>query len=1195
MEASAGIDSAQPGTSGLHGAKGATNMIKLEGLTPDARVEGVEAGQTVTVVRVKRVGTDSIKLYFERADGSLSERMLFRSDEGKLSLEEAGRSWSLDADPDDFKLAAEALRIRLAHLFDPMMAIHTSNVDPLPHQITAVYEAMLPRQPLRFLLADDPGAGKTIMAGLLMRELMVRGDLERCLVVVPGGLVEQWQDELNEKFDLHFEIFSRQMAEESRTGNPFSEKDRLICRLDQLSRGEDLQDKLEGAQEWDLVIFDEAHKLSAHWYGNKLEKTKRYQFAERLGAHTRNLLLMTATPHNGKEEDFQLFLALLDSDRFYGKYRQGAHEVDTSDLMRRMIKEKLVKFDGTPLFPERRAYTVNYELSEQENALYSAVTDYVRNEMGRADDLEGKRRGTVGFALTILQRRLASSPAAIHESLKRRRKRLIERKREVEIAQKGAEALAKGAIDLTSLDGDDIDDYLDEFTAEELEELEEELVDAATASTNLPELEEEIRTLAKLEQQALLVRNSGNDKKWDELSRLLQDKPEMFREDGSRRKMIVFTEHKDTLHYLADRIRGVLGSFDAVGIISGSVKREDRRKVQERFWHDPSMQVLLATDAAGEGVNLQNANLMVNYDLPWNPNRLEQRFGRIHRIGQEEVCHLWNLVAVQTREGAVFQRLLEKIEVQNEALQGQVFNILGDAFNEASLRDMLIEAIRYGERPDVKARLEKQLDVFLDRDKLQELIDRQALGGTIMNREQLFKVKEQLEAAEARKLQPLYIHGFFDRAFGRLGGELREKERGRFQVPHVPAAIRSHDRLTGSRQAVLPKYERVCFERDRVRSEGKGVAALLHPGHPLFAATLGLTYDNVSDALEGGSVLVDPTDYGVEPRLLFLIDHQVKEAGDQGRLASRRLHMVEVGEDGRMASAGHAPYLDYTPVPDEASALVAEARSASWLQVDLKDLALKHAVDELAPEHFEEVRARREEYVDKTLSAVHERLVKEINYWSGRAVELDAQVQAGKQPRMQPLMARRRAEELTARLQTRRRELERERELLSKTPLVMGAALIIPQGLVDQHTGAAVDYSVDPAARKKVERLAMEAVLRVEESFGNAPEDVGAQKLGWDVTSKDPETLDIRHIEVKGRVRSAGEVTLTYNELSTGYNNPENYFLAIVLVDEDDSTEGPFYIRSPFPTPPDPWVAKQSWQLSWLLERAQIPQSNQVP
>ena len=285
--------------------------------------------------------------------------------EASLEVTAKGTSWSFDADGALFGLVAEAYRIRLAYLFDPLLAVHTSLVQPLPHQILGVYQEMVPRQPLRFLLADDPGAGKTIMAGLLIKELIARGDLKRCLVVCPGALAEQWQDEMNEKFQLPFEILTNDKLEAARTGNWFQENDLVIARLDKLSRNEDVQAKLE-MTEWDLVIVDEAHKMSASFFSGEVKETKRYKLGRLLGRLTRHLLLMTATPHNGKEEDFQLFLALLDADRFEGRFRDGVHVIDPSDLMRRLVKESLLKFDGTPLFPERRAYSPTYKLSEAE-------------------------------------------------------------------------------------------------------------------------------------------------------------------------------------------------------------------------------------------------------------------------------------------------------------------------------------------------------------------------------------------------------------------------------------------------------------------------------------------------------------------------------------------------------------------------------------------------------------------------------------------------------------------------------------------------------------------------------------------------------------------------------------------------------------------------------------------------------------
>ena len=400
-------------------------MAKLEDLTKGATVKGILTNSLVTVVDIKWYGSDVLELtYKDTATGRPGNELLYRDRESTLEIVTIGRPWSFDGDGALFRLVSEAYRIRLAYLFDPLLAVHTSMVDPLPHQITAVYESMLPRQPLRFLLADDPGAGKTIMAGLFIKELFIRGDLHKCLIVCPGNLVDQWQDELDRRFNLPFQIMTNDAFEAARTGNWFMETPLAICRLDKLSRNEDIQAKLRQT-DWDLIVCDEAHKMSASFFGGEVKRTKRYILGELLGGITRHLLLMTATPHNGKEEDFQLFMALLDGDRFEGKFRDGVHVTDTSDMMRRLIKEQLYKFDGTRLFPERLAYTVPYKLSDPEAQLYAEVTNYVREEFNRAEALQNEgRKGTVGFALTILQRRLASSPEAIYQSLRRRRERL---------------------------------------------------------------------------------------------------------------------------------------------------------------------------------------------------------------------------------------------------------------------------------------------------------------------------------------------------------------------------------------------------------------------------------------------------------------------------------------------------------------------------------------------------------------------------------------------------------------------------------------------------------------------------------------------------------------------------------------------------------------------------------------------------
>ena len=344
-------------------------MIKLEQLQPSAAVRGIIPDAMVVVVSVQWYGSEALELTYKTPTGKVANELLYRHDEPRLEIVEQGRPWSFDGDGALFRLVSEAQRIRLAHLFDPVLAVHTSVVEPLPHQITAVYESMLPRQPLRFLLADDPGAGKTIMAGLLIKELIARGDLQRCLIVCPGSLAEQWQDELYRRFHLPFEILTNDKLEAARTGNWFLETNLAIARLDKLSPQRGRAAEAPGARcRWDLIVCDEAHKLSATFFGGEVKYTKRYRLGQLLSTLTRHFLLMTATPHNGKEADFQLFMALLDGDRFEGKFRDGVHAADVSDLMRRMVKENLLKFDGTPLFPERIAYTVPYKLSDAEAA-----------------------------------------------------------------------------------------------------------------------------------------------------------------------------------------------------------------------------------------------------------------------------------------------------------------------------------------------------------------------------------------------------------------------------------------------------------------------------------------------------------------------------------------------------------------------------------------------------------------------------------------------------------------------------------------------------------------------------------------------------------------------------------------------------------------------------------------------------------
>ena len=1190
--------------------------MKLEDLQTNAAVRGILPDGLVTVVSVQWFGSEALELTYKTPTGKVANELLYRDDEQRLELAEVGRPWSFDGDGALFRLVSEAQRIRLAHLFDPVLAVHTSEVEPLPHQITAVYESMLPRQPLRFLLADDPGAGKTIMAGLLIKELIARGDLQRCLVVCPGSLAEQWQDELYRRFNLPFEILTNDKLEAARTGNWFLETPLVIARLDKLSRNEDVQHKLQAPEAgWDLIVCDEAHKMSATFFGGEIKYTKRYRLGQLLSSLTRHFLLMTATPHNGKEADFQLFMALIDGDRFEGRFRDGVHAADVSDLLRRMVKEKLLKFDGTPLFPERIAYTVPYQLSAAEASLYKAVTDYVREEFNRAEALQNDRRaGTVGFALTILQRRLASSPEAIYQSLRRRRERLESQLRKLEVVQQGGRAAVEFAAS-PAFDPEDVE-ALDEAPDNEVLAAEEAVLDQATAAQSMAELRAEIDTLTRLERLALDVRRSGTDTKWRELASLLG---EIFIVDGRvgqvaapdvpygagqiprpasspRQKLVLFTEHRDTLSYLHDRITTLLGRAESTVLIHGGMGREARLKAQEAFRHDPQVQVLLATDAAGEGINLQRAHLMVNYDLPWNPNRLEQRFGRIHRIGQTEVCHLWNLVADGTREGDVYRKLLDKLEQARESLGGQVFDVLGKLqFEGRPLRELLVEAIRYGEQPEVRARLSTAMDNTLERGKLQALLEEGALAQDAMDARRVHRIREDMERAEAHRLQPHYVESFFRQAFQGLGGTVRQREPRRYEITHVPATVRNRDRLIGIGAPVLPRYERIAFDKSLVAPQGQPLAAFVCPGHPLLDAVIDLTLERHRELLKRGAVLVDDRDDGMVPRVLFYLEHAIQDAGltrsGERRVISRRMLYVELEADGVAWHLRYAPYLDYRPLAADDPALdhILGRPECAWIDRDMEGKAQGYAIAKVVPDHLAEVRDAKLTLIAKTEAAVQDRLTKEIAYWDHRAEQLKLQEQAGKTgARLNSGEARRRADNLQARLRKRLAELQLEAQISPLPPVVLGGVLVIPKGLIDVMAGrqsagapAAIDTQASAARARAI-------IMEVERCLGYEPTDREFEKLGYDIESRVPDTGKLRFIEVKGRASRAATITVTRNEILYSLNKPEDFILGIVEFLEDGSHQV-HYVREPFQREPDFGVTSVNYDFAELLARAQPP------
>ena len=574
---------------------------------------------------------------------------------------------------------------------------------------------------------------------------------------------------------------------------------------------------------------------------------------------------------------------------------------------------------------------------------------------------------------------------------------------------------------------------------------------------------------------------------------------------------------------------------------------------------------MVATDAAGEGVNLQRANLMVNYDLPWNPNRIEQRFGRIHRIGQTEVCHLWNLVAHNTREGAVFVRLLDKIEEQRKALGGQVYDVLGDSVIDRQLRDLLIEAIRYGDRPDVKARQDQVIDRDIG-DRITDLVEERALAIGEIGGEDVQEIRRDMERAKLRKLQPGFISIFFIEALRKFGGRIVEREKGRFEITRVPGIVRQRGRATGSGKELHSRYERVTFEKHLVNVRGRPRAALLALGHPLLEAVVGTVLDRYGSALQRGTVLVDPEATDDRLRALVQIEHLIKDG--TGREVSRRYWTIEIPTEGEPEETGAARHHDLRPIEEDERILLSSLLEAGRIDTMLSDQARRFAITGLCGSHLDEIRRATEHRVGRVRSAVEQRLQTRIRYWDAYQFKARARQGQGDRPRggFTAGHARNFADELAARLEQRNLELDRELQLSSRPPDIVGGAIVVPQGLLDSLAGPP---HPTPSARARhvaeVDRRAVDAVLETERALGRDPEEMPHNNEGYDIESRRPDTGDLYFIEVKGRIEGADTVTVSRSQIIHAQNTPDRFILAAVVVPEDRSAEPTVrYVRRPF-------------------------------
>lgn len=1216
-------------------------MIKLEDLKQGMRVKGILTTQVVVLVSVEPSGRDSVNVIYRERDGHVAQRPLFRENEDLLSAVTDEHVWPFDGDDKLLKLVSEAYRIHRAPQFDQMLAVQSSLIDPLPHQISAVYHEMLTRHPLRFLLADDAGAGKTIMAGMLIFEMIARGDIGRCLICAPGSLTKQWEEELRTKFQLTFNVLTRDSVDSRVNRNPFLENDRVIVSRDRAKRDEYIE--LLRVSNWDLVICDEAHRMSAPVYGNKPNKTRNYRLGEILSERTRHFLLLTATPHNGKEKDFQMFLRLLDKSRFAAGRNEEVLPVDAADLMRRMVKEDLLTFDNKRLLPDRLAYNVDYDLSPDEHDLYQNITEYVRSEYESASSLTKGRQNNINWALMALQRRLASSPEAIYQSLRSRRKGLQKRLDEwTQFQNTDGDSERNGIA---------YEQYSDD-RAELVLDIEFKLICRETAATTFHDLREEIETLVRLENQALRICRSDTDKKWEQL-RGVFNHAEMKDRIGNQRKIIIFTEYRATLDYLAAKLENLLGYSGAVAVVHGGVPIPQRHDIQQDFQESDDLVVLVATDALGEGINnLHCANLMVNYDLPWNPNRIEQRFGRIHRIGQKEVCHLWNLVAKETREGVVYSRLLEKLETQRDALGGRVFDILGQSFYERPLSDLVKEAFLYGDDPEVKAKLEKAVDDGFERAaRARALLEEQSLMIDKMDTSKFMSIRDDVDRARANRLQPFHVKNFLLSALGYFGGmvQSRRTDPGRYLINSIPRNIREHANSRGMGR-VKESYARICFDKELIRQRGKANAELICPGHPLLDSVVSLLLNRYGGLLQRGALLIDENDSSTCPRVMFLLEHKIHDGtlsqNREENIVSRELHFVEIKDDQELHQVSVPPYLDYRSATNNEKAKIESEANLEWFKNGQADqLARGYAIEHLVPSHRDRVRAQHQERISKNVAAVKrlqkvqgqqllqcQQDIEELQSIIGKRrvhqlrqnqqglvdsplSEYDAQEQFERLeglgiPTLVSLSEayeenmrlryfenhedwhqlenglylrfedEENLQQWSERLNERMEDLSREMQISPGTPTIIGGALIVPAGLLSNES-----TENEVADRHVAKEIAMQAVINVETARGNFPTDVSNDIRGYDVESRD-DSGQLRFIEVKGHHGDADIVTLTRNELITALNCGEQYILALVLI-EDKKPREPIYIKGyPF-REPDPSASSVDFKIKKLLEHSE--------
>lgn len=1096
----------------------------IPSLKQNAILRGSLFPEPVQVIVIIPMG-DSVKLIGKGLNTGQVHELVLSLDQ-IASLETTPEREPFDGDAGRFRLGVEAMRLQLAYEYDPYFTLSIARVDPLPHQLEAVYDYFLKLPRIRFLLADDPGAGKTIMAGLLIKELKIRGLIKRTLIVTPANLSFQWQREMKDKFHENFEIIRGDVLRANYGSNPWQDKNQVITSVSWVSVIEDARESLLRSH-WDLIIVDEAHKMSAY---SSEKKTLAYQLGEKLSEMTDHYLLMTATPHKGDPKNFCLFLELLDRD-VYGdvKSLEEAMRRNFAPFYLRRVKEALVTFPDPDtgqikaIFTKRNVQTTEFRLSDDEWDFYDALTRFVENQSIKAAADDSARGRALGFTMAMLQRRFASSIYAVRRSLERmrdKRQKILDDPavyRQEQIAKKVPE---------------DFDDLEEQEQQEILDELE-----GLVASVDPAALREEILQLNRLIDLARSLEKREVETK---LTRL----KEMITAQGvfadPKMKVLIFTEHKDTLDYLVDKLQ----SWNlSVTRIHGGMKIGDRDTLGSRIYAEREFrdecQVMVATEAAGEGINLQFCWFLINYDIPWNPVRLEQRMGRIHRYGQEKDCLIFNFVTTNTREGRVFQKLFERLRLIEQDLDpkrtGKVFNVLGEVFPANQIERMLRDMYAHNLSIEVITnRIVEQVDTERFRK-----ITYSTLEGLAKRELNLSAIVGKSAEAKERRLVPEVIEGFFTEAAPLAGVSPKETKRGEhiYRIGKIPRTLWPIGERIEPRFGKLGReYKQIVFDKRLLTDDP--TLEWVTPGHPLFESVREDASERVQKDLQRGAVFYDI--HRDQPARLDVFSAAIRDG--RGNVLHRRLFVVETGLDGTMTVRQPTFFLDLalaptgTSVPDGATLPERE---------QVEQILVKRALNPF----LEEIRQQREKETEMISVHMEISLNQLIHRQNLRMADLLEDQQSGDPS---PLLAANikmvedRLDELNGRLERRREELQQERNCLVSDIRQHGRAWVLPH---PERTAP----NIAPMVRDdEIETIAVAQVKKYEEVRGWHAESVEKENRGFDLISRRPHpedpqtTIGVRFIEVKGRA-GVGDIALTANEYKTAERLKQDYWLYVVF------------------------------------------------